>query len=71
MLVPIDPQSLRIVQAQKERELERYIELLRTAKEMGTLQEDPTWFAQAWQSLKARVFTRTPARKRASQPGTL
>ncbi len=68
MMYPVSPQFVYMIQKQKERELEREIELARIARERGIYEQRPSWFAQAAQRVNALLFHRTPARVLAGQP---
>ncbi len=71
MMNPISPQFVYMIQTQTERELEREIELARIARERGSFEQQPSWFAQAAQRVNALLFHRAPARALAGQPATV
>ncbi len=68
MMYPVSPQFVHMIQKQKERELEREIELARIARERGSFDQRPSWFAQAAQWVSALIFRRAPAQALAGQP---
>lgn len=63
MLTPIDPRSLYVIHKDRERELERNLELMRIAKEQGSVTRGvwaqiPALMAVVVQSLKRKLFRR-------------
>lgn len=76
MMNPISPQFVYVIHKEKERELERQIELLRIAKEqraaevVGSLEPGRSWYDQAVQWMKGMLFNRASLSERASQQET-
>lgn len=77
MINPISPQFVYLIHKDKEREMLRNIEQARIAKEVAALRraeaeasaslgQSRAWYAQAFQSIKGKLFQRA-----GSQPETL
>ncbi len=60
MFSPVSPQFVYMIQKEKERDLEREIELARVARERGTSEQPQAWYAQAAQWVNTMFFHRAP-----------